>query len=493
MSRETQPYKRSFSGSIGAGLGSVFSGSGKQYYILEHKISSRYHKVGESQEIIIDNIEIGRDPKCQVRFDDSFTTVSRRHAAIVRDGDKWKLVQLSTTNPTFLNGSKVATEWYLQNGDEIQLSTSGPRLGFIIPSGNKSTVGSIGLSRRLSLFRQQALRPYKQAITLLSVLLVLAVGGLSTWMVINDREWRSKFEIAKLDYENIGVQNEILKEEIAKQKDAKEKLEKDVLKLNNKVKEIEKKGHSIQPVPNTETYSNLLPSIYYIRVDEVVIKYGGNTLYLPDEDKWSGTGFLLDDGRFITARHVIERWAFLTSLDGNMAILNFCDNNGGSVVAHFTAYSSSGHSFSFTSEQFKWNDSGDEFVLDEDFNIFFVARPDNRDWAVYRTNYTNSVLKADNDLSTSLKVGTRLTLLGFPFGLGANSPSDIKPIYGSAIVARDGLNDGVILTTDSNFENGNSGGPAFYTDSKGNYFVIGVVSSKQGKNIGFIVPIAEVR
>lgn len=87
--------------------------------------------------------------------------VSRRHAAIVRDGENWKLVQLSQTNKTFLNGHPVTTEWYLQNGDEIQLSVNDPKLGFIIPQGAKAKTGSIALSRRLSLFRQQALRPYK--------------------------------------------------------------------------------------------------------------------------------------------------------------------------------------------------------------------------------------------------------------------------------------------------------------------------------------------
>ena len=89
-----------FSGSIGAGMGSLFNPSGRKYYILEHKVSSKYHKQGESQEIIVDTVELGRDSRCQVRFDERFNTVSRRHAAIVKDGDGWKLVQLSKTNST---------------------------------------------------------------------------------------------------------------------------------------------------------------------------------------------------------------------------------------------------------------------------------------------------------------------------------------------------------------------------------------------------------
>lgn len=131
----TKPYKNTLSGSVGAGMGSIFAPGGKKYYILEHKVSSKYHRAGECQEIIVDNITLGRDSHCQVRFDESFKTVSRRHAAIVKDGDMWKLVQISQTNSTFLNGRPIKTEWYLQNGDEIQLSVNGPKLGFIIPTG----------------------------------------------------------------------------------------------------------------------------------------------------------------------------------------------------------------------------------------------------------------------------------------------------------------------------------------------------------------------
>ena len=178
MAQATQSYRRSLSGSVGAGMKSVFGGGGRTYYMLVHKVSSKYHKAGESQPIIVDEIEIGRDPRCQVRFDDSFTTVSRRHAAIVRDGEQWKLIQLSTTNSTYLNGHHVHKEWYLQNGDEIQLSTNGPKLGFIIPEGDKGKVSSIGLTARLNLFRKQALRPYKTGLIVLASVLLLAIAGL---------------------------------------------------------------------------------------------------------------------------------------------------------------------------------------------------------------------------------------------------------------------------------------------------------------------------
>ena len=59
MTQQTQRYKRTLKGSIGAGVQSVL-GSDRRFYILEHKISSKYHKVGENQQIIVDQIELGR-------------------------------------------------------------------------------------------------------------------------------------------------------------------------------------------------------------------------------------------------------------------------------------------------------------------------------------------------------------------------------------------------------------------------------------------------
>lgn len=175
-------------------MASVFNASGRQYYILEHKTESLYHHAGESQKIIVDQIELGRDSACQVRFDESFETVSRRHAAIVKDGDGWKLITLSQTNPTLVNGQVVQGEWKLNSGDEIRLSSKGPLMGFIVPQGKQSMVSSIGMTERLNLFRQQALRPYKTALWVLAIILVVAVGGLITWNVVQSNKFNEELQ-----------------------------------------------------------------------------------------------------------------------------------------------------------------------------------------------------------------------------------------------------------------------------------------------------------
>ena len=505
--KTTQAYKRSLAGSIGAGMGSVFGGSGKKYYILEHKISSKYHKLGESQEIIVDQIEMGRDSKCQVRFDESFQTVSRRHAAIVRDGELWKLVQLSDTNSTFLNGQKIQKDWYLQNGDEIQLSINGPKMGFIIPTGNKATVGSIGLSRRLSLFRQQALRPYKTAIAALGILLILSIGGLSTWKIIGDKEWNDRFARAELDrieaeklhelaLTELKEQNDSIKSDLLSEKERNDKMEKNFnRRIRNMQGQINNSPTSINKGNiNNTAIENCLPYIYFIVVNKIEVTFPtGETTAI--KKGWSGTGFLLNDGRFVTARHVTEGWFFVVNggeVDEDMLLLNKIANNGGKVVAYFSAFSSSGDQFSFESEQFICNRSHDETVTDEDGATVKIARLDNTDWAYMRVNKSGGLL-FDSNMSSNLERGTKLTVLGFPLGLGANSSSDINPIYGSGIVANNGLNKGVILTTETSYETGNSGGPVFYTDSSGKLSVVGIVSGGAGRSTGFIVPLSAVR
>ena len=100
------------------------------YIILEHKVGSKYHRAGEEQKITGNYAEIGRDPNCMVRYDEHFETVSRRHAAIFKESDHWKLVPLSQTNPTIINGKRVQKEWFLQHGDEIQCAVNGPKLIF---------------------------------------------------------------------------------------------------------------------------------------------------------------------------------------------------------------------------------------------------------------------------------------------------------------------------------------------------------------------------
>lgn len=490
-------YKNTVTGTIGAGMKSVFGGGGKKYYILEHKVSSKFHKAGESQEIIVDQIEIGRDPRCQVRFDESFATVSRRHAAIVRDGDNWKLVQISTTNKTFLNGVPVDKEWYLQNGDEIQLSVNGPKLGFIIPQGNKSTVNTIGLSRRLSLFRQQALRPYKTALWLLGILLLLAIG-LGTFFIIKGNNL------------NKQLRQELVNDSIAfhqKLDSVNTQMKKMTTELN-KVKVQHKGGGKVTPVTpkaGSEAYTNY---VYYIQTIGYTIELNGEEVYFEvgdeadfggDEgtykvDGWIGTGFLLDNGKLVTARHCIEAWFYDVANSSDWQILlNFYASQGAKVNAKFVAVSPSGNQIRFSSNDVMCRRSGDHpYTLGE--SVITLAGNetfDPLDYAWYDTGLTGG-LTADGELSNNLPSNTKLQIYGFPHGWGMSGTTAVSPILGSGVVAQDGLENGMILVGEASFEAGHSGSPVLYVDENGNYKVVGIVSAKS-QNYGFIVPISRIK
>lgn len=165
----------SFSKSLISGAKTLFTGSEPNFY-LEHKISSAYHTQGEKQAIILDEITLGRAGDCNVRFDESFSHVSRYHARILRKDNKWTLVHLSKTNKTFLNGKPVDGEWFLQDGDEIQLADNGPKLVFRLPAppvqGAKS---EFGMTARFDQFKQQVVRPYRTWLCVISGILVAVI------------------------------------------------------------------------------------------------------------------------------------------------------------------------------------------------------------------------------------------------------------------------------------------------------------------------------
>ena len=525
MAQQTT-YKRSFAGSVGSGMQSIMGGGGRRFYVLEHKVSSRYHKAGESQRIIVDQIELGRGSGCQVRFDESFPTVSRRHAAIVKEGDNWKLVQLSQTNSTYLNGHRVQKEWYLQSGDEIQLSTNGPKLGFIIPQGNAGLVKSIGMTARLNLFRQQALRPYKQALTALACLLVIVIG-IGTFKIANmDNELKRKGqEIAGLidaNRENTSRADSLAAELVANNQklgDYEQTISDLIQKVIQGEQTISQLREEITEIGSGEAISNDLsdqcyPHTYAIVQLRMELKMNGETLEALDYTHDSngnpqtavvGTGFMLSDGRFITARHVTETYYYYEAnwssdpeqnaqIKSQLAFQNAIANNGGEVISYFKAISNSGRSLTFNTTQCTCDRSHDATstrTLDNGTPVVLKsANVSTTDWTCFRSSGSEG-LPFDDQLSGSLPAGTRLQILGFPLGRGAEDIAHPSPISSHAEVARQGLDvDGTIMASNDDTQSGNSGGPVFVKEN-GKYTVVGILSgSTAGK--GRIVPIRVV-
>lgn len=71
------------------------------------------------------------------RTDDNFillsdTSISRRHARIVRDGDVYTVIDMGSSNGTLVNGKKVTTPTALNKGDRVQFGN----IEFVFVDGN---------------------------------------------------------------------------------------------------------------------------------------------------------------------------------------------------------------------------------------------------------------------------------------------------------------------------------------------------------------------
>jgi pSer/pThr/pTyr-binding forkhead associated (FHA) protein len=92
--------------------------------------------------------EIGREDSCEIMLDEP--SVSARHAQLIHQGGRWRLVNLVSANGIFVNGEKRLTA-YLGDGDQIRLgnvnlvfrgSANAPVSGSAAPKGGKKAAGS---------------------------------------------------------------------------------------------------------------------------------------------------------------------------------------------------------------------------------------------------------------------------------------------------------------------------------------------------------------
>lgn len=84
---------------------------------------------GEIQEFSEPKISIGRYPQCHVHFPKDLVVVSREHAEIVREGNRFKIIDKSQ-NGTFVNGKRMK-EAYLKDGDVLTFAEGGPKVSFL--------------------------------------------------------------------------------------------------------------------------------------------------------------------------------------------------------------------------------------------------------------------------------------------------------------------------------------------------------------------------
>jgi pSer/pThr/pTyr-binding forkhead associated (FHA) protein len=68
------------------------------------------------------SLSIGRDSSAGIVLDDDET--SRRHAVVTRDGDKLTLLDLDSTNGTWVNEERAASGHRVRVGDRIRIGAT---------------------------------------------------------------------------------------------------------------------------------------------------------------------------------------------------------------------------------------------------------------------------------------------------------------------------------------------------------------------------------
>jgi len=91
-------------------------------------------KKGQRETFTEQQISIGRAPGNVLMFAPSDTRASSRHAQIKLDGSAYFLIDIGSTNGTFVNGQRITQPVRLRSGDIIEFGTGGPSLRFEIES-----------------------------------------------------------------------------------------------------------------------------------------------------------------------------------------------------------------------------------------------------------------------------------------------------------------------------------------------------------------------
>ena len=233
-----------------------------------------------------------------------------------------------------------------------------------------------------------------------------------------------------------------------------------------------------------------------------------------------GTGFLLEDGRFVTARRVVEPWFYYWSTSigednkGNiwtLGDLQACVNAGLKVEGNFTAYSPAQTSFKFsTSEMTKSAPKLKKYIetykvsrylrriVDSSIGIYvYDTKSSAEDWATLgKRDQLNVVdgLKYSASASLSPKSGEDVIILGYPHSDGFSNSLTVNPEQRKNTINSPDLNDvNVIEMATKRFYKGADGAPVLQNIG-GVWTVIGILGHTDGaSDRDFAAPIANIK
>lgn len=505
--------KPSFSRSIGQSLSAAFGKRDSYYFEIEFLSDTASHSIGEKKQILVDYVEIGRSSNCAVKFkgEGIEAKVSGKHASITRNGGEWTLEHLSKTNSTIINGSGRVIrpedgfkKYVLQDGDTVQLAKGGPVVRFVVPRENsmqslrKKTHSSTFVRNIIS----QALAPQRTKIRWLSSILGLVVVGFIAFSIFS-------IDTMSDQSKTIAALRQQL-DDIGPIPDSVFVVHRDTVIVNSTrtvVRESPSSDRADRTMLTLAQSQGIKTDVYKLFFDSVV--FTGPEMHINIPVGGTGSGFLLSDGRFVTARHCVELWIYTPQMIiGNdesrvpliyyASMYDFCH-----FKSYFRAISSSGHVFHFSSDQFECNRSEDVKVLlrddsgtprvTEDGTPLFYYSPSNSnhglDWAYsMNTQGKRGTIDADLELSGSLQTGRRLLVMGYPLGYSGDSN---EPISNDQPYILDPPYSHGCFVYSSGSDHGNSGGPIF-ANKDGKLVAVGLVS-QGGSSHNLAVPMKNLR
>jgi hypothetical protein len=497
------------------------SGNTGSSFTLQFLTDTGEYPANATKVVAAAYVELGRDKECAVRFGEDAPTVSRKHAALERKGQKVYIYNLSETNQTLVNGRPVHKEWLLHDGDEIQLSADGPRMRFMLPAEQAAP----RFTSRIRLFAEQAVRPYRMVLlALLGIFLVgaAAVGIQFTKVRSGQAKLVAVAESVTKQVEDqqqaLAMGNSVLVDEQTQRAEALAAVNKqnqefqEALTRQSKIIKALVKNATARPPrrtrrpepvrkpdPEAIVVGNTQGQVYAVRIYLTVRGNTGQPLDLTDGNRKSvrlkdyflgtGTGFVLEDGRFVTSRRWVKPWAYPEGEKDLLALFtNFVHHNGGRATVKLIASAPGGPELTLSDAQFAADSTGDQTVTG---NFGFgegkivVAGPDHtHDWAVAKVPVTGLPLSDAGALPTT---GKPVHLLGYEIPAGAQEGPVGSPTYTKRTVAPDAPAPGMLSVRGAPFELSTYGGPAYLV--KGNQpLVVGLLTGgKDGK--GYIIPI----
>jgi hypothetical protein len=414
------------------------------------------------------------------------------------------------------------------------------------------------MTERMNLFRQQALRPYKTALTVLSVVLILSIAGLVAWNLYMKDDFERKLaekevvvDQIQTDLDKAKAEADQIKADLEAGKIAKDKADKMLAEQNNRISGLQNQLYINQKELNdikiasekeitdvdVKRYDDLedggedvsIPvtddlviastdlreyydHIYTIKIDRIEIEYAGQRIDpgIQLSDVVCGTGFMLEDGTFITDRQNVQPWVY--NIEGQwkepwrelMAQFVAC---GAKVIIHYRAYSTkgTGKPLTFVNTDFVVNEVGDaDLVVEIErgfrrawYNYFGVRITEwtakkyhmkvgvisktSRSYAYIRNMGVNGEgIPYDVETSTNMSGGTEIHMVGYA---RKTNEHNLVPQHFNDKTNVDDTQNGTIILQGQVGEAGYYGSPAFYKDENGQYRIIGVmVGSVYGRD-----------